>query len=422
MDGGNCSSLTEFIFLGITENTENKVTLFIMFLLVYLINLLANLGMITLIRMDPQLHTPMYFFLSHLFFCDLCCSTAIDPKMLVDLLTKQRSISFYDCALQFLVFSKFIDCECLLLAVMTYDQYKAISSPLLYAVSMSSRVCSLLMAGVYLLGMTDALIHMTLAFRLCFCGSNEINLFFFFFFSMLVDIFAKNKSISFCGCALQFLVFCIFADSECLLLAVMAYDQYKAISSPLLYAVSMSSGVCSLLMAGVCLVGMTDALINMTLAFHLHFCGSNKINHVFCDVPPLLLIPCSDTQVNELVIFMISGFLELSSISGVLVSYFYIIPSRIPLSNFALLVLKIHSAEGRFKAFSTCTSHLTAVAIFQGTLLFMYFRPSSSYFLDEDKMTSLFYTLVIPMLNSLIYSLRNEDVKQALEKLKNKWS
>ena len=308
MSRENCSSLTEFIFLGITENTENKVILFTMFLLVYLINLLANLGMITLIRMDPQLHTPMYFFLSHLSFCDLCYSTAIGPKM-------------------------------------------------------------------------------------------------------LVDLFAKNKSISFCGCALQFLVFCIFADSECLLLAVMAYDRYRAISSPLLYAVSMSSRVCSLLMAGVYLVGMIDGLINTTLAFHLCFCGSNEINHFFCDVPPLLLISCSDTQVNELVIFMIFGLIELSSISGVLVSYCYII----------LAVLKIHSAEGRFKAFSTCTSHLTAVAIFQGTLLFMYFRPSSSYSLDEDKMASLFYTLVIPMLNPLIYSLRNKDVKQALEKLKNKW-
>ena len=307
MSRENCSSFTEFIFLGITDNTENKVILFTMFLLVYLINLLANLGMITLIRMDPQLHTPMYFFLSHLSFCDLCYSTAIGPKM-------------------------------------------------------------------------------------------------------LVDLFAKNKSISFCGCALQFLVFCVFADSECLLLAVMAYDRYKAVSSPLLYAVSMSSRLCSLLTAGVYLVGMADALIHTPLAFRLCFCGSDVINHFFCDLPPLFFLSCSDIQVNELVVFIVFGFIELSTISGVLVSYCYII----------LSVLKIHSAEGRFKAFSTCASHLTAVAIFQGTLLFMYFRPSSSYSLDEDKMNSLFYTLVIPMLNPLIYSLRNKDVKEALEKLKNK--
>ena len=308
MDTGNCSSLTEFIFLGITDNTKTKVILFTMFLLVYLITLLANLGMITLIRMDPQLHTPMYFFLSHLSFCDLSISTAVGPKMLVDLLAKNKSIPFYGCALQLLVLYTFIDCECLLLAVMAYDRYKAISSPLLYAVSMSSGVCSLLMAGVYLVGMADALIHTTLAFRLCFCGSNEIN-------------------------------------------------------------------------------------------------------HFFCDVAPLLLLSCSDTQVNELLIFTAFGFIELSTISGVLVSYCYII----------LSVLKIHSAKAGFKAFSTCISHLTSVAIFQGTMLFMYFRSSSSYSLDEDKMTSLFYTLVIPMLNPLIYSLRNKDVKQTLKKLKDKW-
>uniref|UniRef100_A0A8C3W8L8 G-protein coupled receptors family 1 profile domain-containing protein n=1 Tax=Catagonus wagneri TaxID=51154 RepID=A0A8C3W8L8_9CETA len=290
----NCSSVTEFVFSGITSTPGMKGPLFAMFLLVYLINLLANLGMITLIRMDSQLQTLMYFFLSHLSFCDLCYSTAIGPKMLFDVLAKNKSMPFFGCTLQFLISCTFADSECLL-------------TPLLYTVSMSSRVCSLLMAGVYMLGMADALIHTTLTFRLCFCGSNEIN-------------------------------------------------------------------------------------------------------HFFCDIPPLLLLSCSDTQINELAIFTIFGFIELSSISGVLVSYGYII----------LSVLKIHSAEGRFKAFSTCTGHFTAVAIFQGTLLFTYFRPSSSYSPDQDKITSLFYTLVIPMLNPLIYSIRNKDVKTILEKLKNK--
>ncbi|XP_034507663.1 olfactory receptor-like protein OLF2 [Ailuropoda melanoleuca] len=307
MDKGNCSTLTGFIFLGITNNSGMKVTLFATILVIYLINLLANLGMIILIRMDSQLHTPMYFFLSHLSFCDLCYSTAIGPKM-------------------------------------------------------------------------------------------------------LVDLFAKNKSIPIVGCALQFLVFCTFADSECLLLAVMAFDRYKAISNPLLYTANMSTRVCSLLMAGVYLVGIVDASVNTVLTFRLCFCGSNEINHFFCDVLPLLLLSCSDTQVNELVIFTVFGFIELITLSGLFVSYCYII----------LAVIKIHSAEGRFKAFSTCTSHLTAVAIFQGTLLFMYFRPSSSYSLDQDKIISLFYSLVIPMLNPLIYSLRNKDVKEALKNLKSK--
>ena len=197
---------------------------------------------------------------------------------------------------------------------------------------------------------------------------------------MLAGFLIKNKSIPFYGCALQFLIFCTFADSECLLLAVMAYDRYMAINNPLLYTVKMSGKVCSLLMAGVYTVRVMDALINTVLTLHLCFCGSNEINHFFCKVPPLLLLSCSDTQVSELVILIIFGFIELITLSGLFVSYCYNI----------LAVIKIHSAEGRFKAFSICTSHLTAVAIFQGTLLFMYFRPSASYSLDEDKMTSLF--------------------------------
>ncbi|XP_052581338.1 olfactory receptor 5W2-like [Peromyscus californicus insignis] len=307
MERENCSSFTEFILMGITNNSEVKVVLFTIFLLVYLTNLVGNLGMIVLIKVDPQLQTPMYFFLSNLSFCDLCYSTAVGPKM-------------------------------------------------------------------------------------------------------LMDIFGNDKSIPFVGCALQFFISCTFVDSECILLAVMAFDRYQAISNPLLYTVNMSSRLCSLLMAGVYLVGMADSLIHTTLTFHLCFCGSNKIDHFFCDIPPILLLSCSDTQVNELAIFTIFGFIELSTIAGVLVSYCYIISS----------VLKIRSAEGRFKAFSTCASHLTTVAIFQGTVLFMYFRPSYSYSLDQDKMSSLFYTLVIPMLNPLIYSLRNKDVKEALNKLKNK--
>ncbi|KAM8971550.1 olfactory receptor 5W2-like [Sarcophilus harrisii] len=303
----NYSIPTEFILLGITSDPELKVILFVLFLIIYLVILIANLGMIILIKIDPQLHLPMYFFLSHMSFCDLCYSTAIGPKM-------------------------------------------------------------------------------------------------------LVDFFAKDKSISFTGCALQFYFFCSFVDSECLLLAVMAFDRYTAISNPLLYTVNMSSQVCYLLIAGVYMVGMMDALLHTTLTFTLSFCKSNEINHFFCDVPPLLLISCSDTYVNEIVIFTVFGFIEMVTISVVLISYCYII----------LSVFKMHSTESRYKTFSTCTSHLTAVTIFQGTLLFMYFRPSSAYSLAQDKMTSLFYTLVIPMLNPLIYSLRNKDVKGALGKLKKK--
>ncbi|XP_008852431.1 olfactory receptor 5W2-like [Nannospalax galili] len=308
MNKDNCSSLPEFFLLGITSNPDLKAILFAVFLFVYLTTLLTNLGMIILIRMDPKLHTPMYFFLSHLSLSDLCYSTAVGPKMLVGLLT-------------------------------------------------------------------------------------------------------DNNPISFVGCFLQLLIVYIFIDVECLVLAVMAFDRYKAINNPLMYAVDMSNVVCYQFSTGIYLVSTIESSIQIALTSSLCFCGSTQINHFFCDLPPLYLLSCSDTQVNELVLFTLFGFIEVSTISGVLVSYCYII----------LSVLKISSAGGRLKAFSTCASHLTALGIFQGTMLFMYFRPSSSYSLDQDKMTSLFYLLIIPMMNPLIYSLRNKDVKEALVKLKNKW-
>ena len=144
----------------------------------------------------------------------------------------------------------------------------------------------------------------------------------------------------------------------------MAYDRYKAISSRLLYAVSMSSGVCSLLVAGVYLVGMANALMHMTLVFCICFCGSNVIRHFFCDLPPLFLLSCSDIQVNELVLFIIFTFTELSTISGVLVSYCYT----------TLSVLKIHSVEGRFRAFSTCTSPANCSGNFPGNYALYVFQ------------------------------------------------
>ena len=182
--------MTGFIFLGITDNTEDKATILTMVLIVYLIGHLANLWMIFLIKMDPQLHTSMYFFPSHLSFCVLCYSTAIHPKMTMDLFAKSKSIPFYGCVLQFLVFCIFADSECLLLAVMAYDQYKAVSSPLLCVVSVSSRMCPLLVAGVYLVGMAHTPIQTALAFYLCVCGSNEIN----HFFCDLPPLFLLSRS------------------------------------------------------------------------------------------------------------------------------------------------------------------------------------------------------------------------------------
>ncbi|XP_049635827.1 olfactory receptor 1020-like [Suncus etruscus] len=225
--------------------------------------------------------------------------------------------------------------------------------------------------------------------------------------NMLVNFWVKNPVISFNGCATQFFFFGSFAGIEGFLLAVMAYDRYVAICKPLLYTVTMSPQINVLLVLATYFAGFVNAAIHTALTFQLSFCGSNIINHFFCDTPPLLKLSCSDTHVNEIVIFAFASFNELSCLLTILISYLYIL----------IAILRIRSAEGRHKAFSTCASHLMAVTIFFGTILFMYLRPSSSYSMDQDKVVSVFYTVVIPMLNPLIYSLRNKEVKASFRKL-----
>ncbi|XP_058383479.1 olfactory receptor 5W2-like [Diceros bicornis minor] len=299
----NCTVFTDFMLLGLSDRQEVQQGLFVLFLLVYGLTVIANLGMILLIKMEPRLHTPMYYFLSNLSFCDVCYSSTVSPKMLADFLSEQKRFSYSLCTIQMYSFGAFGDVECLMLAVMAYDRYVAICNPLLYTMVMSRRVCTQLVAIAYIVGLVDSAIHTCCTLR-------------------------------------------------------------------------------------------------------LSFCNSNIINHFFCDLPPLLALSTSDTSINEIVMFTFIGCVVGSSIVTVLLSYSYVMTT----------ILRMKSAEGRQKAFSTCASHLTAVAIFHGTLLFMYFRPSSSYSMDTDKMASVFYTVVIPMLNPLIYSLRNKDVKGALNK------
>ncbi|XP_077653348.1 olfactory receptor 5T1-like [Urocitellus parryii] len=225
--------------------------------------------------------------------------------------------------------------------------------------------------------------------------------------NMLVNFLAKKKSISLFGCETQMFLFVTFGTTECFLLAAMAYDRYVAIYNPLLYSVSMSPRTYVPLIIASYVGGISHASIHTVATFRLSFCGSNEIRHVFCDIPPLLAISCSDTHTNQLLLFYFVGSIEIVTILIVLVSYGFIL----------LAILKMHSAEGRRKVFSTCGSHLTGVSIYHGTILFMYVRPSSSYALDHDMIVSTFYTIVIPMLNPIIYSLRNKDVKEAVKKL-----
>ncbi|XP_077720534.1 olfactory receptor 5L1-like [Canis aureus] len=300
----NCTSVTEFILLGLADAPELRVFLFLLFLLIYGVTVLGNLGMIAVIQVSSQLHTPMYFFLSHLSFVDFCYSTIIVPKMLPNILN-------------------------------------------------------------------------------------------------------RDKAISFLGCMVQFYLFCTYAITEVFLLAVMAYDRFVAICNPLLYMVTMSRNLCMELVSCCYLCGTACSLIHLCLALQIPSYRSNVINHFFCDLPPLLSLACSDVTMNELLLYIVATFNELTTILIILTSYLLIL----------ITILRMRSAEGRRKAFSTCASHLTAILVFHGTILFIYCRPGSGNSMDADKVATVFYTIVIPMLNPLIYSLRNKDVKEALRKV-----
>ncbi|XP_045872711.1 olfactory receptor 8D2 [Meles meles] len=304
MDTSNHSSMTEFILEGLTKRPELQLPLFLLFLGVYVVTVVGNLSMIFLIAISSQLHSPMYYFLSHLSFIDLCYSSVITPKMLVNFVSEKNIISFVACMTQLYFFLIFAIAEGYLLTAMAYDRYVAICSPLLYNIIMSHKICSIMMAVVYSLGLFGATVHTT---------------------RMLV----------------------------------------------------------------------------------LSFCGSHVVSHYFCDILPLLTLSCSSTHINEILLFIIGGVNTLAPTLAILISYAFIL----------LSILHIRSAEGQSKAFGTCSSHLIAVGIFFGSITFMYFKPPSSNTMEQEKVSSVFYTTVIPMLNPMIYSLRNKDVKNALRKL-----
>ncbi|KAM5248374.1 olfactory receptor 8U9-like [Ctenodactylus gundi] len=260
--------------------------------------------------------------------------------------------------------------------------------------------------GLILVIRTDARLHTPMYFFLSnlafvdFCYTSVITP------KMLGSFLYKHNVVSFNACAVQLGCFLTFMVSECLLLASMAYDRYVAICSPLLYTVRMSPGLCIQLVAAPYGYSFLVALFHTTLTFRLCYCQANVINHFYCDDMPLLRLTCSDTRSKQLWVLTCAGITFVSSVLIVLVSYVFI----------GSAILRMRSAEGRRKAFSTCGSHVVAVTIFHRTLIFMYLQPSSSHSLDTDKMASVFYTVIIPMLNPLIYSLRNKDVKDAARK------
>ncbi|XP_057585590.1 olfactory receptor 8H1-like [Hippopotamus amphibius kiboko] len=297
----NITQVSDFILMGLTDSEELQLVLFMLFLLIYLITVLGNACMMLIIRLHLQLHTPMYFFLSHLSFLDLSYSTVITPRTLENLLMSTKYISYLNCFTQMNCFVFLGGTECSLLSSMAYDRYVAICNPLHYPVVMSTRRCCSLVLGSYLVGFMNSFVS----------------------------------------------------------------------------ALSMS---------------------------RLHFCDSNIIYHFFCDLPPILTLSCTDTHDIEIIIFFCAGSTLILSLITVSVSYVSILST----------ILKITSNSGKQKAFSTCASHLLGVSIFYGTMIFTYLKPSKSYSLGKDQIASVFYTIVIPMVNPLIYSLRNKEVKNAL--------
>ncbi|XP_034278784.1 olfactory receptor 6Y1-like [Pantherophis guttatus] len=223
---------------------------------------------------------------------------------------------------------------------------------------------------------------------------------------MLGDFLSQDKRISFQGCLTQLYFFVTFVCSEYILLAVMAYDRYLAICYPLRYPVLMNNNFCVQLSAGCWICGLLTSMIKLSFIGRLKYCSTYKINHYFCDISPLLNVSCTDSSIAELVDFILALMVIMVPLCMVVTSYIYIIST----------VLKIPSAQGRKKAFSTCSSHLTVVILFYSTTLFTYARPKAMYAYNANKLVSVLYTVIVPLLNPLIYCLRNKEINCALRK------
>ncbi|XP_010600642.2 olfactory receptor 9S13-like [Loxodonta africana] len=223
---------------------------------------------------------------------------------------------------------------------------------------------------------------------------------------ILANFFSNEKKISYNGCVAQFFFFPLFVTTEGFLLAVMAFDRFSAICAPLLYPVCMLQKVCVRLVTGSYICGVINSVVQTGFTLSLHFCEENRLDHFFCDVPALIEISCVDTFVNEIVLFVFSAFIIIATTMVILVSYAYILST----------VLKIPSSQHRSETFPTCGSHIAVLSLFHGTVFFMYAQPGTIASPQQNKIIAVLYTLIIPMLNPLIYSLRNRDVKDAVKR------
>ncbi|KAM4846317.1 olfactory receptor 5P76-like [Thomomys bottae] len=270
----------------------------------------------------------------------------------------------------------------------------------IYLVTISGNLCTILLIRV------STQLHHPMYFFLSHLAFSDIIFSCSVTPNMLINFLVEKNMISYLGCAIQLGTVIFFGTVECFLLASMAYDRFVAICDPLLYSTKMSTRVCVQLLVVTYLGGFLNSSSFTFSFFSLLFCGPNGVNHFFCDFAPLVELSCSDVSVPAVVPSFTSGSILAFTVIVIAVSYSYIL----------ITILKMSSTEGRHKAFSTCTSHLTAVTLYYGTVTFIYVLPKSSYSTDQNKLISVFYMVVIPMLNPLIYSLRNNEVKGALKR------
>ncbi|XP_008830420.1 olfactory receptor 5AN1-like [Nannospalax galili] len=275
---------------------------------------------------------------------------------------------------------------------------------LIYITALTWNLCLILLIRM------DSHLHIPMYFflsnlsfiDLCFISSTVPN--------VLFHLFKGKKTISFVGCLAQYFFCSALGLSESYLMTVMAYDRYAAICKPLLYSSIMSPTLCVQMVMGSYVAGLTGSLSQLCALLQLHFCGPNIIRHFFCDIPQLLLLSCTDTFFVQILIIILAMLCGLMNALVVMISYVYV----------AMSIMRITSTKGRFKAFNTCASHLTAVSLFYTSCLFVYFSSSSGDSSSFDRFASLFYLVIIPMLNPLIYSLRNKEIKDAIKRLQKK--
>ncbi|XP_007530605.2 olfactory receptor 10J3-like [Erinaceus europaeus] len=473
MQRKNFTEVTEFIFLGFSSFGKHQVTLFVIFLIVYILTLAGNFIIVTIIYVDHHLHTPMYFFLSMLSSSETVYSLVIIPRMLSSLLFHDQPISLAGCATQMFFFVTLAINNCFLLTAMGYDRYVAICNPLHYLFIMNKGTCVGLVCGSFVTGLTMAVLQVTAMFNLpsssptpnftsvtqfLFEGFSSFSwqhrlIFFivfltlylltlsgntiivtiirldrhlhtpmYFFLSMLsisetcytmaiiprmlCGLLNPGQPIAIQSCATQLFFYLTFGINDCFLLTVMGYDRYVAICNPLRYSLIMGRGACVQLASASLGLGLGMAIVQVTSVFGLPFCDGSVIPHFFCDVRPMLKLACANTTVNEIINFVVSVCVLVLPMGLVFISYVLIISS----------ILRIASAEGRKKAFATCASHLTVVIIHYGCTSIIYLKPKSQSSPAQDMLISVTYTVITPLLNPVVYSLRNKEVQEALRR------